>query len=298
MLNHSGELFAFLTAICWTITSLSFEAAGKRVGSLPVNLIRLVFAFFYLTLFSGITRGYPLPSDASSHNWLWLSLSGFVGFLLADLCLFRAFVIIGARISMLIMSLVPIFSAISGFLLINERIGLTEVTGMIVTIFGVIIVILKRKPNTNKISLAHSLEGILLALCAAICQASGLVLSKFGMGNYNSFSATQIRSITGIIGFAIIISLNHRWSRVTQAFKDIKAMKTIILGSVFGPFLGVSFSLLSVRYIETGVATTIIAIVPVLIIIPAILLFKEKVTVKEVIGAFIAILGIGILFLR
>ncbi|HSN55647.1 MAG TPA: DMT family transporter, partial [Candidatus Sulfomarinibacteraceae bacterium] len=81
---HAGELAALATACCWTVTGLAFQAAGRRVGSLPVNLIRLVMAVFLLGGFTWATRGMPLPMDAPRHAWLWLSLSGLVGFTIGD----------------------------------------------------------------------------------------------------------------------------------------------------------------------------------------------------------------------
>ena len=93
--THLGELAALLTAICWTVTALSFEFAGKKVGSLAVNWIRLCIGLIFLSIFSMIYRGLIFPFDASSHIWLWLSLSGLIGFVMGDLLLFEAFVVIG-----------------------------------------------------------------------------------------------------------------------------------------------------------------------------------------------------------
>src|SRR5438045_126297 len=104
---YIGELLALGTAVCWSIGSMSFEAASRRLGSMPVNLIRLVMAFLMLTIVNAIHRGRPLPTDATSHHWQWLLLSGFVGFFIGDLCLFRAFVLLGSRLTTLLSSLAP-----------------------------------------------------------------------------------------------------------------------------------------------------------------------------------------------
>ena len=47
--NHYGEFAALLVAFFWSITALSFEAASKKVGSLPVNIIRLVIGLAFLS---------------------------------------------------------------------------------------------------------------------------------------------------------------------------------------------------------------------------------------------------------
>ncbi|MCK4824332.1 DMT family transporter [bacterium] len=295
--SHTGEFAALVTALCWTFGSLSFEYAGKRVGSLPTIIIRLFIALILLSIFSLITRGMILPLDATLRTWCWLSLSGFVGFALGDLLLFRALVVVGSRISMLIMSLVPPITALIGRYLLHEILSLHHILGMALTISGVGIVILERNKGQKKGILAHPVRGILLALGGAVGQAVGLVLSKHGMGSYDPFAATQIRVIAGLFGFCIIFSLIKRWHRIPPTLKNHKAMSRIFSGAFLGPFLGVSFSLLAVQHTATGIASTIMANVPVLIIPPAIILFHEKVTFREIIGAFIAVTGVAMMFL-
>jgi len=292
-----GEFAALVTAVCWTVTALSFEAAGNKVGSLAVNLLRLCIAFVFLSVFCLVTRGLPLPLDASPRTWLWLSLSGLVGFSLGDLCLFRAFVVIGARISSLLMSMVPPLTALIGWALMGETLSLRNIVGMILVVGGIALVVLERNPGNKQIRLSHPVSGILLGLGGAVGQAVGLVFSKYGMGSYNPFAATQIRVIAGIVGFSFLFFLIRAWPRAGAAIRNRRAMFPISLGAFFGPFLGVSFSLQAIQHTLVGVDSSIMAIVPVLIILPAIILFKEKVTFREVVGAVIAVAGVTLLFL-
>jgi drug/metabolite transporter (DMT)-like permease len=303
MQNHFGEIAGVLTAIFWTITALAFESAGKKVGSLAVNLIRLVIAFFLIGSYSWVTRGFFFPSDASLYAWKWLAFSGLIGFVLGDLLLFQSYLIIGARVAMLLMALAPPFAALLGWLMLGEVLSSQSWLGMAVTMSGIVIVILKRESTeengevVKKLKSAYSIPGILLALGGALGQAAGLVISKKGMGDYDAFSATQIRVLTGIVGFSILFVFIRRWPRVWAALKNGPAMKRITLGAFFGPFLGVSFSLLAIQHTQTGVAATLMAIVPVLIIAPSIIIFKEKVNWKEVLGAVITVLGVAMFFL-
>jgi len=303
MQDHFGEIAGVLTAVFWTVTSLAFESAGKKVGSLSVNLIRLVIAFFFIGIYSWIVRGFFFPTDATLFQWQWLALSGLVGFVIGDLLLFQALVVIGARVSMLMMALAPPFAAFIGWLVLGEVLSPTNLMGMVITLTGIVIVILKRERTeengifTTKIKSNYSVQGILLALGGAIGQGAGLVLSKKGMGDYDAFSASQIRVLTGIVGFIIILTLMKRWQRFGSALKNGSAMKRITLGAFFGPFLGVSFSLLAVQHTQAGIAATLMSITPVLIIAPAVFLFKEKINWKEILGAVITVIGIAFFFL-
>ncbi len=303
-ITYIGELAAFGTALCWTIGSQFFEAAGKRVGSLSVNLIRLIFAFVLFCILSFFTQGSLFPVDFSSHAWFWLGLSGIIGFAIGDLFLFRAFVEIGPRISMLIMTLAAPTSALLGLLFLNEKYLLTQWIGMVFTLLGVSWVILERSTSSNKKRKVRIItkNGIIYAFLGMIGQATGYILSKYGMmtneGYLNPFSATQIRVISGTIGFIIIISFNRSWPNVFTASKNRSAMGFMFGGAFLGPFLGVSLSLLALHYITAGVASTITAIVPILIIPFAMLIGKEHVSMRAFIGAFIAVAGVFILFMK
>ena len=295
--SHTGEFAALATACFWTVTALSFEAAGKRVGSLALNLIRLCIGFVFLTLFLSIYRGAPLPLDAGAHRWTWLSISGIVGFTLGDFLLFTGFITIGSRISMLIMALVPPFTALIGWAVMGEKLSLANLLGMALVVAGISLVVVERRPSGGQVAFSRPVRGVLAALGGAVGQSVGLVLSKYGMGDYDPFAATQIRIIAGTAGFCVVISVMGLWHRVGSAFRDGRAMGVMSLGSFFGPFLGVSFSLLAIQRTATGVAATIMAIIPVLIIAPSVALFKERVTRREIAGAVTAVAGVAVLFL-
>ena len=289
-----GPLAALCTALCWTVTALCFEYSSKKVGSLSVNLIRLYLAFLLFTAFSLLFRGRAFPTDASGYAWFWLGLSGIIGFVLGDLFLFKAFVIIGSRTSMLIMALVPPVTAIVGFMILKEKLSLYHLFGMMITTTGIAVVVLTRKDGSKE--LKHPIKGILYACIGMLGQAMGLVLSKYGMGEYNAFSATQIRIISGMIGFTFLFFHFNAWGQFAASFKNRGAMVFLIIGTIFGPFLGVYMSLVAVQNTSTGVASTIISIVPVLIIPFSVLLFKEKVNLREIIGAIVGVTGTCIMF--
>ncbi|NLY44935.1 MAG: DMT family transporter [Tissierella sp.] len=286
-----------MTAIFWTIMGVLFESAGKKVGSLAVNFIRLVTGFTMLSIFVYFYRGYLLPTDASPHNWTWLGVSGFVGFFVADLFLFQAYLEIGTRISMLILALGPPMTAILGYFILGEKLSAMGILGMIITVSGIAIVILSKDKGENKFKVTHSIKGITYAFLGAVGNSVGMILTKIGMGDYSPFAATQIRIITGFIGFVIIFAYLNKWDDLKKAFADKKAMAYITLGSLFGPFLGVSFQLISLQYTTAGISSTITSIMPVTILPFSVFVFKEKLKPKEILGALISVVGVGILFL-
>ncbi|MEM7483345.1 MAG: DMT family transporter [Acidobacteriota bacterium] len=298
---HAGELAALGTAGCWVLTALSFEAAGKRIGSLTVNLLRLPMAIALGAGAGWFLRGQALPLDASGHAWLWLSISGLVGFTFGDLCLFRAFVVIGPRLSTLMMALAPPLTVVIGWWLLGEVLSPRNLLGMTLTVFGVGWAVLERRrsgtaEHATPAATRNIGWGVLLGLGGALGQAGGLVLSKLGMGEYDPFAATQIRVLAGTAGYLVLFTLLGRWGRVVYALGERRALGHTAIGAFFGPFLGVSLSLLAIRYTATGVAASLMATTPILIIPVVVLLGKERVGPGGWLGAGLAVLGVVLLF--
>lgn len=295
--SHSGELAALAVAVFWTITALAFESASRKVGSLTVNIIRLSLAMIFLSIYTLIFRGQLFPSDATNHNWIWLGLSGIVGLVLGDYFLFRSYSLIGSRFAMLIMTLAPPLAAIFGYFILGESLTLLQMAGMVIVILGIALAIFNKPVKGERLSIKLSGAGLVFAFIGALGQGLGIVLSKYGMEGYDAFASTQIRIIAGLAGFVILISLLRRWGNVWAAVRNAPAMKSLVLGAFFGPFLGISFSLLSVKYTQAGIASTIMAIVPILILAPSAWIYKEKITVVEIAGAILSVAGVAFFFI-
>lgn len=290
--SHIGEIASLLTAVCWTFSAIYFEKSGRRVGSLSVNIIRIFLGVIFLGVTTYFTRGMFFPKDATAYNWIWLGLSGIVGFFLGDLFLFKSYTIIGSRTSQLVMSLAPMITAIIGWFFLNEILSTKSILGILVSVTGIMIAVAGKKLKLN-----FPLRGLLYAIGGALGQAIGLILSKKGMGDYDAIAATQIRAIFGFAAFAVLVTFMKRWRRVLSVTHDKPSMKAITIGAIFGPFIGVALSLYAVQHTETGIASALMALTPIFIIVPSAVMFKEKITARQVIGAVISIIGASIFFL-
>jgi len=318
---NAGALAALATAFAWTLTALAFEYAAKRIGALALNFLRLLVGFVFLGAYCLAVRGSVLPFDAPLSSWLWLGASGLVGLVIGDLLLFQAFIDIGSRVAMLVYATAPIMTAGLGLVALGERITLVGAGGMALTLAGIAVVVLGKRassgeppragqaadasvPSAGQANRPRRLRGLALAAGGALGQAGGLVLSKLGAGAgtdgvaaMDPFAGTQIRVCAGVLGFAVALVATRSWKGIWTALKDGKAVASLTVGSFFGPFLGVSLSLLAIQSGNTGVASAIMSITPVLIIAPSALIMKERVAAREVVGAFVAVAGVAVLSL-
>ena len=305
-MTYIGELISIGVAFSWTATALLSEFGSKRLGNLTLNVLRMALALvFSLVLFLVVT-GSPLPAGASSEACFWMLLSGLVGYVIGDFCLFQCYIIIGSRFGQLFMTLAPLAAALMAWVTLGQQMTVMSIVAMLVTLFGISVSVLGRGEK-HKVSLKLPLNGVLFAIGAALCQGVGLVLSKIGMDHYEidaampdwliPFSANFYRCVAGIIGFVILHYFYDGMAPFRDALHDRKGLSVAIATTIFGPFVGVGFSLMAVQYTAAGIASTLMAMTPIIIILPSYWLFHEKITWKAVVGAFISVIGVSLFFL-
>lgn len=293
---HAGEIAALATACCWACTSLAFEAAGRRIGSLSLNFIRLAMALVILVAWLTLTHGSPAPAALPGPVIGLLAASGLLGFVLGDFCLFKAIILLGARTALLLMSLVPPLTALLSWLLLGEPMGPWGFLGMGLIVAGVAWVVSERNTATGS-GTRMTPFGLLMGMLGALGQSLGLLLSRRAMEGVDPFQGAEIRVLAGLLGFALVLSLAGWWPRIREAVRDRPAMGYASIGAFFGPFLGVSGSLAAVRWTDAGTASTLMSIVPVLLVPASVLIFKEKVSFRAVAGAVLAVGGVAVMFL-
>lgn len=300
-ISYIGEVAALATAFLWMLSSLCWTAAGERIGSLAVNVIRLLVALPMLMAYMWLTEGVVAPVRASANAWLYLSISGIFGFFLCDLFLFRSFLLIGPRLGMLILSLAPPMTALIGRFLLHEHLTLINWLGMALTMAGVAWVVLE-SPASHEGSgrrFIFTLRGGVLALLAAASQSIAMVVAKMGLEKeLSAIGATEIRLIAGLASFLLMLLVMGRYPMLFKAARDRRAVGIIVFGAVAGPVIGVAMLMVAISHIQTGLAQTFLALSPVMIIPFMRLIYKERIGFHAVAGAFLAFAGVALLFVK
>ena len=305
-MQYLGEFISIGVAFSWTATALLSEFGSKRLGNLTLNVLRMALALLFSVVLFGVVTGNILPPGASAEACGWMLLSGLVGYVIGDFCLFQCYIIIGSRYGQLFMTLAPLSAALMAWVMLGQQMTLMSILAMLVTLFGISISVLGRGEH-HKVSLKLPLNGFLFAIGAAVCQGVGLVLSKIGMDYYEPsasmpewlvpFSANFYRCVAGIIGFTFLLYYRDGMAPLREAMHDKKGLSVATATTIFGPFVGVGFSLMAVQYTAAGIASTLMAMTPIIIILPAYWLFHEKITWKAILGALISVIGVSLFFL-
>ena len=291
-----GQLAALGTAACWAVTSIVFAEAARRIGSLRTNLLRLPVALVFLSV--ALVAGAGTFAGLDRTRVGWLAASAVIGLVAGDLAFFAALERLGPRLAALLMSLAPPFAALAGALLLGEVPGAVAVAGMVLTLGGVAWVVAERH-GTKPQSPRHQLEGVAIAVFSAACQGLGLVLSKLGMaGEVAPLAATWVRIAVATAAIWALAAVVRRVDPESLRAGVRRGWPWVVAGAFFGPFAGVWLSLAAVRLTDVGVAATLMATTPLLLIPVVALTERYRPTLRAVTGTVLAIAGVALLFSR
>jgi drug/metabolite transporter (DMT)-like permease len=295
---YIGETAGLLTSLLFAINAVVITRAGSQVGSVITNRTRVFFALIYLIILNIVVFHQPLPFQAGTSRWLWLALSGVIGLAIGDAFLFQAYLSIGPRLGMLLLSLSTIFSALEAWLFFGESLRLGQITGIALTLAGIIWVLLEQSPG--KLQRTHpSFVGISFGILAALGQATGLVFSKQGMlGDFSPISGNVIRMLAATIALWLMAALQKQAGKTVETLRaNPSALGLLALAALIGPVAGVSLSLLAVQNTAVGVASVLTSLAPIFMLPFSRLLLKESLGWQAIAGTLLATVGVVILFL-
>ncbi len=298
---YLGELAALGAATVWTFSSLFFTIGGRRVGAFVVNRMRLVFAVLLVGSAHWLIYGHPFPTGAEPFRLFWLGMSAIVGLVIGDTFLFQCYVLVGARIGVLMFVLGPPFGALLSWLFLGEGMRPVELLAMALVLGGVLWVVLERAGGfaVGSVERRNFGLGILFGVLAQLCQQANLVMSKQGLsGGYPALSGVMIRMVTGMAAIWLLAILQREAGRTIRAVRaDGRAAAAILGGAFSGPFLGVWLSMVAVQSSRVGVASTLMALTPVISLPVVRFALKERVSPRAIFGTLIAMAGVVLMLL-
>lgn len=298
MLNYLGEFAALATAFCWSTTAIFFSYSGRRIGSHVVNRSRLVFALLFLAITHLLLQGTLFPFGAEPFRWGWLGLSSVLGLVLGDTFLFYAYVLIGPRLAMLMMSLVPIINTVAGRVLFQETISAVEFAGILLAVAGVAWVVSEPRAGGSTVENKQYGRGLLAGLAGAMGQATNLIAAKYGLvGDFPAISATLIRLLIAVVILWALAALRGQVRATLQQWRDRKAFWAMMGGTISGPFLGIWLSMIAVQLARLGIASTLMALPPVILIPVEYLVYRTEVSARSLVGTIVAFAGVALIFL-
>ncbi|NET47885.1 MAG: DMT family transporter [Merismopedia sp. SIO2A8] len=311
MLNHfitlyRGELAALAAAFLWASASVIYASAGRNAAPLVLNLTKgiVAIAFMAMTL---VAQSAPFPGlslpELTMTEWLLLMGSGIIGIGIGDTAFFIALNSIGPRRTVLIEALAPPLSALLAIAFLGEILGWIDYGGIVLTVIGVTWVVLERtgathsRASSGKTIYLLQQQGLLYGLLAALCQATGAVMSRAALAetSISPLWSGLIRLTAGtiiVVGMMVVRRPDRNALRPLQSPRFFALITVTAFGSTF---LAIWLQQTALKYAETGVAQSLTSTSP-LFVIPFAMMMGDRVSLRAVLGVFVALVGIWLLF--
>jgi drug/metabolite transporter (DMT)-like permease len=311
-----GEIAALTAAALWAVASVLYRWIRQQISALVLNILKGLAAIVMFSVAIGVTHHQNI--EIQGDVILPLALSGVVGIGIGDTAFFNTLKTLGVRRTLLLETLAPPLTAILGVVFLHERLSLLAFLGIVITIGGVAWVLSEGTLQVSEgaLSVQRLRQGLGLALITALAQASGILLSRsvFLHTDISPLWSSLIRitagTVTALVWFGIQTLRTLRTQQLNQSSASELSSTSqslrwppltprliggIGLASFGGTFLGIWLQQTSIKYTLAGIAQTLSATSP-LFAIPVTMLGGESVSLRSVLGAMVAILGIGILF--
>ena len=281
-----GDLYAVITAVCWSSAVILFDISTKSFSAIQLNVLKNFIGVlgFILTI---ILFSIPSP-NFSQKDIFTLVLSGFLGILIADGLFLESLRRLGSGISAVVSTIYTPTVFIIAFILFNETINLHSYIGGVLVLGGITISVFQPPKTIKKRDLYI---GILFGIMANILTAYSVLIIKPIIENNSVIYVALYRFSIGFIFGILINILKSGIKQVIQKFKQGLTNQYVILGAFLGTYLSVIFWLAGYKYTLAGRAAIYNQLSTVFIIILARVFFKEPMTSKKIIGVSLAIFG-------
>lgn len=293
------EIAGLLAAACWATGSFLFSRINAPAGAL--NLGKNVFAGALLVLsLPFLGSGLAAWTGASIQDYNFLILSGIVGILIGDSAYFRSIQILGPRRALVLTTLTPPVSALIGWFWLAEALEPGQILGMTVTLVGVFLVIRDQRlaSDRGKFREGKVADGILLGVVAALCQASGIALSKVVMqSSLGALEVSAVRICTAVVGGLIFAAGTRQLQSWCAPIRNMKIAPKLLIASFIGTYMGIWLSHISVDAISLAVATTQMSMTPVFMVLIVALVLRQRMAVLAFGGVLLAVVGVALLMM-
>lgn len=295
-----GELTALGAAFSFSITSVCFTLAGRKLNAVTTVALSLPISWVMMLIVHQLSLGQPFPKTATPDRWFALSASGILAFVISQFFMLNAYQYIGPRLTMLVASFAPVLGAILAWIFLGQTLPANAALGITIVFIGIFWVVAERSPSAAVVAEPNLKRGVIFACLGTLAQATAFVFSSVGVsGGFPPFSATLMRITAGIIALWGFIALQGNIRSTLSVFmEDNRTLSLLAMGAIAGPVIAGSLLLVSFQHTTVGVSTTLSHTTAIMLIPISYLVFKEKVTMRAVVGTAIAIVGIGILFIQ
>lgn len=292
-----GQLAALSAALFWALATLLYNRSSLHLSAAQLNLVKGVVAC-PLLIAALVVFGLGFELDIASPALWLLLLSGVIGITIGDTCYFSALRRLGPSHTILLEYLAPPFAAILAWFFLHERLSLLEIIAGFTVIAGVIFVLSEKRLQSTATRISR--PGLAFGVGAAWCQAVGLVMAFHALQAFeiNALQAALVRLGGGTLALtiALLVFAPKLLLSTKQALAKTRLLP-LFVAIFLGTFMAIGLQQLAIAYVTPGIAQTLLATAPLFMLVIGFIQGKA-VSMRALVGTSLALVGIGLLFIR
>jgi drug/metabolite transporter (DMT)-like permease len=269
--------------VMWSMTFVWFKIVNEEYPPFAIVFLRLLASCIIMV---GIGLFTPVIQKLQARDIPRFLLLAFIYPFVYFIAESIGLTIIHASQAAVIISTIPLFVPVGAYLLLNERVTVLNILGILISFIGVLVVVMNRD-----FSLDAAPAGLLLMLLAVLCAVGYSLIVKKLTERYNSYSITTYQNIFGTLMF-LPLFLIFDLRDFIAAEHTARVIMNLGYLSIFGSslaFILFNYSIKSIGATRTEIFTNLI---PVLTAVFAWYMLGEELGLKKIIGISIVLGGL------
>ncbi len=284
-----GEFYALLCAIFWAVAVILFKRSGETVDPFALNFFRVTISSILLVITTEIA-GVPLLRDAPREDIITLVLGGILAIALADTFFHKCLNTVGAGITAIVECLYSPLMITFAFLFLGERVGVTEIVGMVMVVGGVLVASSQAPPGG--LPRKTQIEGMLWGMAAMTSLTLGVIYVKPVLEHQPILWATAVRQLGALVVMIPIVLLSPRRRVWLDVFRPRRDWRFTMTGTLMGSYFALIFWLAGLKLTTAGTAAILNQTSTIYVLILATVILKESFTKRKVVATGMAVSGI------
>ncbi|MFO7810505.1 MAG: DMT family transporter, partial [Candidatus Delongbacteria bacterium] len=186
--------FAVLPMLFWSMTFIWYKVVLEYIDPISVTFFRLMLASVILII---VTRFFIVKREKlQKKDYLYMLMLSFFEPFIYFLGESYGMKYVSPTIAAVIISTIPVVTPVFAFKILNERLNIFNIFGLILSFAGVITIIINPYSSSD-----FTVKGLLLLLLAVMGAVGyGITVKKLTAG-YSSLTITKYQSIFGFFLF-------------------------------------------------------------------------------------------------
>jgi len=296
-----GELAALGAAICWTASAVLYKKALQKTKPVSANIVRLTCTGGILLLVLIVAGKFGVLTSLPMNAAILAAVSGIVGLGLGDTLYMASLKLLGVARAVPITCTYPLFNILWAIFIVQEQVSQWTLIGAAVILSGIWLIAHEEEANQTEMQTKTLAKGVILALGTAVMWSISITMIDVAvtLPEGNSFDYALAVNAIRVVAIAVVLLASAPIIDRHRGFLKMqrKTLILLIVGGMVALALGWFLLTVGLQNAPESRAVPISSTTPLFSTLSAMVLLRERVTLRNALGSAIIVGGIFLIFL-